>query len=88
MANTVTSIKRVRITERRTAANRARRSRIKGAIKIMRKFLAEKNHGEASKQLTAVFSIVDRGAKWGVIKKNTAARYKSRLSRRLKAIAA
>ena len=88
MANTVKSIKRVRITERRTAANRARRSRIKGAIKIMRKLLADKNHGEASKQLVAVFSIVDRGAKWGVIKKNTAARYKSRLSRRLKAIAA
>ncbi len=88
MANTVTSIKRVRITERRTAANRARRSRIKGAIKVMRKLLADKNHGEASKQLVAVFSIVDRGAKWGVIKKNTAARYKSRLSRRLKAIAA
>jgi len=88
MANTVTSIKRIGITERRTATNRARRSRIKGVIKIMRKLLADKNHGEATKQLTQVFSIVDRGAKWGVIKKNTAARYKSRLARRLKAIAA
>ena len=88
MANTVTSIKRIGITDRRTATNRARRSRIKGVIKVMRKLLADKNLGEATKQLTQVFSIVDRGAKWGVIKKNTAARYKSRLARRLKAIAA
>jgi small subunit ribosomal protein S20 len=88
MANTVTALKRVRITDRRTAANRARRSRIKGAIKIMRKHLADKNVSEATKQLPLVFSIVDRGAKWGVLKKNTAARYKSRLTRRLKALAA
>lgn len=88
MANTVTSIKRIGITERRTAANRARKSRIKGAIKVMRKHLADKNVAEATKHLPSLFSIVDRGAKWGVIKKNSADRYKSRLSRRLKAIAA
>ncbi len=88
MANTVTSLKRVRITERRTAINRARKSRIKGAIKVMRKLLADKNVDEATKQLPTVFSVVDRGAKQGVIKKNTAARYKSRLAHRLKAIAA
>jgi small subunit ribosomal protein S20 len=88
MANTVTSLKRIRITERRTAINRARKSRIKGAIKVMRKFLADKNLDEATKQLRTVFSVVDRGAKQGVIKKNTAARYKSRLAHRLKAIAA
>jgi len=88
MANTVTSLKRVRITERRTAINRARKSRIKGAIKTMRKLLAEKNLDEATKHLTTVYSVVDRGAKQGVIKKNTAARYKSRLAHRLKAIAA
>jgi small subunit ribosomal protein S20 len=88
MANTFTSLKRVRITERRTAINRARKSRIKGAIKVMRKLLADKNVDEATKQLQKVFSVVDRGAKQGVIKKNTAARYKSRLAHRLKAISA
>jgi len=88
MANTVTSLKRVRITERRTAINRARTSRLKGAIKVIRKVLAEKNVAEATKQLPTLFSIVDRSAKTGIIKKNTAARYKSRLARRLKAIAA
>ena len=38
--------------------------------------------------LPATFSIIDRSARWGIIKKNTAARYKSRISARLKALAA
>ena len=36
--------------------------------------------------LSQTFSIVDRAAKWGIIKKNTAARYKSRLTLRLRKI--
>ena len=32
--------------------------------------------------------MIDRAAKWGIIKKNTAARYKSRLTMRLKILAA
>jgi small subunit ribosomal protein S20 len=32
--------------------------------------------------------MIDRSARWGVIKKNTAARYKSRLSLRLRRITA
>ena len=55
MANTVTSIKRIGITERRTANNRARKSRIKGAIKVMRKHLADTNVVEATKHLPALF---------------------------------
>jgi small subunit ribosomal protein S20 len=31
--------------------------------------------------------LIDRAAKWGIIKKNTAARYKSRLTIRLRKIA-
>jgi ribosomal protein S20 len=31
--------------------------------------------------------MIDRSARWGVIKKNTAARYKSRLQARIQAIA-
>ena len=38
----------------------------------------------AAKTLPATFSLVDRAAKWGIIKKNTAARYKSRLTLRLR----
>ena len=34
------------------------------------------------------FSMIDRSAKWGIIKKNTAARYKSRITLRLRKLAA
>ena len=36
----------------------------------------------------ATFSIVDRAAKWGIIKANTAARYKSRITLRLRSLTA
>ncbi|HEX4167263.1 MAG TPA: 30S ribosomal protein S20 [Bryobacteraceae bacterium] len=88
MANTVSSLKRVRITERRTVINRMRKSRLRHQIRAMRRLLDQKNATEASKLLPATFSLVDRAAKWGIIKKNTAARYKSRLTLRVRSIAA
>ena len=38
--------------------------------------------------IPTTFSLIDRAAKWGIIKKNTAARYKSRLTARIRKIAA
>lgn len=86
MANTVSSIKRVRIAERRTATNRIRRSRLRNQIRAMRRLLDQKDAAAAAKAAPATFSLVDRAAKWGIIKKNTAARYKSRLTLRLRKI--
>ena len=88
MANTVSSLKRVRMTERRTAINRMRKSRLRHQIRAMRRLLDQKDAQGAAKLIPDTFSIVDRAAKWGIIKKNTAARYKSRLSLRLRGIAA
>ncbi len=88
MANTVSSLKRVRITERRTAINRMRKSRLRHQIRAMRRLLDQKDAQGATKLIPGTFSIVDRAAKWGIIKKNTAARYKSRLTLRLRRIAA
>ena len=42
----------------------------------------------ATKLVPQTFSMIDRSAKWGIIKKNTAARYKSRLTLRLRKLAA
>ena len=86
MANTVSSLKRVRIAERRTAVNRLRKTRLRHQIRTMRRLLEKKDAEGATKVIPATFSIVDRAAKWGIIKKNTAARYKSRLTLRLRAI--
>jgi small subunit ribosomal protein S20 len=88
MANTVSSLKRVRITERRTAINRMRKSRLRHQIRAMRRLLSEKNAEGATRSLPATFSMVDRAAKWGIIKKNTASRYKSRITLRLRKLTA
>jgi small subunit ribosomal protein S20 len=83
MANHVSALKRVRQTERRTMVNRLRKSRMRTQVRKMRRLLAGNDVQAASAALPETFSMVDRAAKWGIIKKNTAARYKSRLSARL-----
>jgi small subunit ribosomal protein S20 len=52
----------------------------------MRRLLDQKDASGAAKAVPATFSMVDRAAKWGIIKKNTAARYKSRLTFRLRSL--
>jgi small subunit ribosomal protein S20 len=86
MANTVSSLKRIRVAERRTAINRLRKTRLRHQIRAMRRLLDKKDAEGAGKVVPATFSLVDRAAKWGIIKENTAARYKSRLTLRLRAI--
>jgi small subunit ribosomal protein S20 len=88
MANTVSALKRVRTTERRTAINRMRKSRLRHQIRAMRRLLDSKNASAANEMLPQTFSLVDRAAKWGIIKTNPAARYKSRLTLRLRKLSA
>jgi small subunit ribosomal protein S20 len=88
MANTVSAQKRVRVAEHRTAVNRARRSRLRHQIRAIRRVLETKDAKAAAALVPATFSLIDRSAKWGVIKRNTAARYKSRLTLRLRKLSA
>lgn len=88
MANTYSALKRARQIERRTEINRMRKSRLRHQIRALRRVLEQKDVGAAQALLPKTFSLIDRAAKWGIIKRNTAARYKSRLHRRLKALAA
>ena len=88
MANTYSALKRVRQTERRTEVNRKNKSRLRHQIRAMRRALTAKDAKGASELLPTTFSIIDRSAKSGIIKKNTAARYKSKLHLRVKALAA
>ncbi len=88
MANTYSALKRIRQTERRSQINRMRKSRLRRQIRAMRRLLEQKDAPGAQSALPKTFSLIDRAAKWGIIKKNTAARYKARLNTRLKAIAA
>ncbi len=88
MANTVSAQKRVRMTERRTAINATRKTRLRHGVRKMRRLLESKDAKGATEIVPQTFSLIDRAAKWGIIKKNTAARYKSRLTIRLKKLAA
>lgn len=87
MANTFSAIKRTRTAEHRTEVNRMRKSRLRHQIRAIRRLIEAHDASGAQTALPATFSMVDRAAKWGIIKKNTAARYKSRLVRRVKALA-
>jgi small subunit ribosomal protein S20 len=88
MANTYSALKRVRQTERRTEFNRQNKTRLRHAIRQMRRALAGKDAKVAGDLLAKTFSVIDRSAKNGIIKKNTAARYKSNLHLRVKAMTA
>ena len=86
MANTVSSVKRIRTTEHRTLVNQMRRTRLRHQIRAIRRLIEKKDAPAAEAILPATFSLIDRSAKWGIIKKNTAARYKSRVTRRVKSL--
>ena len=87
MANHYSALKRVRQTERRTEFNRRSKTRLRHQIRAMRQLITDKNSSGALALLPKTFSIIDRPAKLGVIKKNTAARYKSSLHLRIKSLA-
>jgi small subunit ribosomal protein S20 len=88
MANTFSALKRVRSTERRTQVNRLRKTRLRHQVRALRRLLDHKDAQGALAALGQTFSLVDRSAKWGIIKKNTAARYKSRMTLRVKKLTA
>jgi small subunit ribosomal protein S20 len=87
MANTYSSLKRMRQTKRKTTVNRLRKSRLRHQIRSMRRLIEQKDSKSAQAAIRPTFSLIDRSAKWGIIKKNTAARYKSRITARVQAIA-
>jgi small subunit ribosomal protein S20 len=88
MANTFSALKRVRQTERRTEVNQKNKSRLRHAIRSLRRAISDKQGKAAAELLPKTFSVIDKSVKIGIIKKNTAARYKSHLHVRVKALTA
>ncbi|HLJ88610.1 MAG TPA: 30S ribosomal protein S20 [Candidatus Angelobacter sp.] len=88
MANHVSAVKRARQTEKKTAQNRANTSRFRTALRKFRTALHSGDHAQAKSLFPATVSMIDKAVRKGVIHRNTAARYKSRLSARLNAVAA
>jgi small subunit ribosomal protein S20 len=63
-----------------------RKTRLRHGLRELRRRLEAKDAPGAAELVPGTFSIVDRAAKWGIIRKNTAARYKSRITARLRAL--
>lgn len=72
--------KNMRQTERRTLVNRANRTRVRTAIRQFRTSLAGTDTAKSADLLPQVFSEIDRAVKNRSLHRNTANRYKSRLS--------
>ena len=88
MANHVSSLKRARQTETKTAVNRSNRSKLRGTLRVLREAIAGGDMKAATTQYQATVSILDKSVQKGVLHKNTASRYKSRLNARVKAMGA
>ena len=86
MANTPQSQKRARQTERRTAVNKARRSRIRTFLRKVEEAIAGGDAQVAADALRAAQPELMRGVTKGVVHKNTASRKISRLAARVKAL--
>lgn len=82
MANTASALKRMRQNEKRRLRNRAVRSQVRGAVKTARAALEQTGADPRASVVDAIRAL-DRAVSKGVIHRNTAARKKSALARRL-----
>lgn len=86
MANTVQARKRARQSLRQRVHNTSLRSRLRTAIKRVRVAISAGNKEAAQSAFRQAASEIDSIADKNIIHKNTAARHKSRLSARIKAL--
>ncbi len=88
MPNTRTAKKAMRQTARRTAINKARKSRVRTFIRKVEQAIAAGDAAAAKDALKAAQPEIMRGAQKRVLHKNAAARKISRLSKRIRALEA
>ncbi|CAD86252.1 MULTISPECIES: 30S ribosomal protein S20 [Nitrosomonas] len=86
MANTAQAKKRVRQTATRRERNFGLRSKLRTAIKGVRKAVAAGDKNVAEVVFRKAVSVIDSVASKGIIHKNKASRHKSRLSGAVKAM--
>lgn len=81
MPITSSAKKALRASKKKRSYNLARKDAMLNAIKMVKKFLGDKNVKEAEKHLMIAYKAIDKAAKTNFIKKNAAARKKSRLAK-------
>ncbi len=88
MANSNSAAKRNRQNERRRIHNKSIKSRVRTGIKQFLDALEKEDAEAAKEKLHSAESMIDSAARKGIYHKNTAARTKSRLHKRLNALKA
>ena len=88
MANHKSAIKRMRQTVRRNEVNTHNRTRLRTQIKALRAAIATGDAEQAKAALNATVSLIDKSIQKGVLHRNAAARYKSRLTVRVNQMSA
>ena len=86
MANTKQAAKRAKQTDKQRAANAGLRTRLRSAIKDVKKAIAAGDAEAARQALRAEMATIDSIADKRIIHKNKAARHKSRLAQQVKAL--
>jgi small subunit ribosomal protein S20 len=86
MANTKSAKKANRVIGRRTAVNKARRSRMRGSWREAEEAIAAGDAKKAAEALRAAESETMRAVSKGVVHKNLGSRKVSRLSKRVAAL--
>jgi len=87
MANHKSAEKRVRQNAKRNEINRSNRSKLRTQIKKLRSALVSTDKKQSSELLNPTVSLIDKAVNKGLIHKNTAARYKSRLTKHVSELA-
>ena len=83
MAHSKSAVKRIRQNEKRRLRNRVHRGRARAMIRKVREAIEANELEEARSLLPEAYAAIDRACRAGVFHARTAARYKSRLARRL-----
>lgn len=76
-----TALKRIKQDEKRNLRNRSFKSKVRSAIRSFETALSAKDKEKMQTALNSVYSLMDRGVKQGVYKKNKAARTKHRMAK-------
>jgi small subunit ribosomal protein S20 len=78
--------KALRVSARKRVFNLRRKSEMKDAMKSLSKAVIAKDKNKAQDLIPRVYKAIDKAAKRGVIKRNTASRKKRRVSALVKNI--
>ncbi len=87
MPNIKSAKKRVLVTEKKTARNKAIKSEVKSEVKKLLALVQSGDKAAATAKFPTTCSVIDGAVSKGVLKKNTAANKKSGLAKKLNAMA-